>query len=102
VPGKIRTIDVAGLLAALCAASPATATQDIALPKPPEPFNGKIGRIVAQSKPAWPAGVAAPAHAGTRPRIDDRPHHRRPPTASADGTAGTIRPIRLNIKMETL
>jgi len=42
---------VVGLLAVMCAAALATATQDIVLPKPPEPFTGKIGWIIAQSRP---------------------------------------------------
>jgi arylsulfatase A-like enzyme len=59
---KIRTVAIAWLLAMLSAPIMA-ADPEIVLPRPPEPFAGQLGRTVAQSKPAWPKPVEAPAGA---------------------------------------
>src|SRR5260370_16984445 len=50
----------AALVAALCAAIALPAwTQDV-LPRPPQPFKGKIGRTVKDSTPDFPKAITAP------------------------------------------
>ena len=64
---KFRAFGVACLLGALgapaYAADSGQVAPEIVLPRPPEPFAGQIGRTAAQSKPAWPKPVTAPAGA---------------------------------------
>jgi hypothetical protein len=66
---KIRTILAAALACAVAIALPAGAQE--VLPRPEQPFGGKIGRTPKESTPDFPKGVEAPKGA---PEHSRHPH----------------------------
>src|SRR5690606_26482690 len=52
----------AGLMLGVCPAI-AAPTAGVSLPRPAEAFQGTIGTVLAESRPAWPAELRAPAGA---------------------------------------
>jgi len=56
----LQTVIGAALVSALCAAVALPAGAQEVLPRPEQPFKGKIGRTAAQSKPDFPQPMQAP------------------------------------------